>query len=221
MHISAAQSVETIASLKAQGFPIVGETIAYFLSTTASEMDANDAGARGKIQPPIRFEKDRDRLWRGIKEGTLSVVGTDSLTYSARFKDTDFWDCRVGVNMQVADTLALLFDEAINRRGVDLVTLARVLSENAARMYGIFPRKGAIAVGSDADLVVVDPDRDLTLGWQRYRGRADYSLWEGRKVKGAPVMTFLRGQLVMENGEIVIDQGFGRVVEQTMKPRGA
>src|SRR3984893_9658490 len=153
VHISAAQSVETIAALKAQGFPIVGETIAYFLSTTAPEMDANGAGAKGKIQPPIRFEKDRQQLWRGIKEVTLSVVGTDSLTYSARFKESgDFWDCRVGVNMQVADTLALLFDEAINRRGVDLVTRARVLSENAARMYGIFPRKGAIAVGSDSDL---------------------------------------------------------------------
>ena len=69
MHISAAQSVETIAALKAQGFPIVGETVAYFLSTTVSEMDAKGTGAKGKIQPPIRFEKDRERLWRGIKEG--------------------------------------------------------------------------------------------------------------------------------------------------------
>jgi dihydropyrimidinase/dihydroorotase len=222
VHISAAQSVDTIAALKAQGLPIVGETIAYFLSTTAPEMDARGAGAKGKIQPPIRFEKDRERLWRGIKEGTLSVVGTDSLTYSARFKENaDFWDCRVGVNMQVADTLALLFDEAINRRGVDLVTLARVLSENAARMYGIYPRKGAIAAGSDADLVVVDQDKELTLGQYRYRGRCDYSLWEGRKVKGAPMMTFLRGKLVMDNGEVIGNKGFGHPVEQTMRPRGA
>ena len=157
VYISSAQSVDTIATLKAQGFPIVGETLAYFLSTTAPEMGAKGADAKGKIQPPIRFEKDRERLWRGIKDGTLSVVGTDSLTYSARFKASgDFWDCRVGVNMQVADTLALLFDEAINHRGVDLLTLARVLSENAARMYGIYPRKGAVAVGSDADLAVID-----------------------------------------------------------------
>jgi dihydroorotase-like cyclic amidohydrolase len=222
VHISAAQSVETIAALKTQGLPIVGETIAYFLSTTAPAMDLQGVGARGKIQPPIRFEKDRERLWRGIKEGTLSVVGTDSLTYSARFKESaDFWDCRVGVNMQVADTLALLFDEAINRRGIDLVTLARVLSENAARMYGIYPRKGTIAVGSDADLVVVDQDKELTLGQRRTRGRSDYSLWEGRRVKGAPVMTFLRGRLVMENGEVIGDKGFGHPVEQTMKPRVA
>ena len=115
-------------------------------------MDAINAGGKGKIQPPIRFQKDRDRLWRGIKDGTLSVIGTDSLTYTASFKERgDFWDCRVGVNNQVADTLALIFDEAVNRRGIDLVTVARALSENAARMYGIYPKKGVIAVGSAAD----------------------------------------------------------------------
>ncbi len=221
VHISAAQSVDTIATLKSQGFPIVGETVAYFLSTTATEMDAKGAGAKGKIQPPIRFEKDRERLWRGIKDGTISVVGTDSLTYTASFKESgDFWDCRVGVNMQVADTLALLFDEAVNRRGIDLTTLSRVLSENAARMYGIYPKKGVVAVGSDADLAIVDPEAEVALGRHRYRGRTDYSLWEGRKVRGIPVMTFLRGELVMENGEIVAKKGSGRQVEQVMRPRG-
>lgn len=221
VHISAAQSVDTIASLKAQGLPIVGETIAYFLSTTAPEMDAINAGGKGKIQPPLRFQKDRNRLWRGIKDGTLSAIGTDSLTYTASFKERgDFWDCRVGVNNQVADTLALVFDEAVNRRGIDLVTVARALSENAARMYGIYPKKGVVAAGSDADLVVVDPEAEVTLGKHRYRGRTDYSLWEGRKVRGIPVMTFLRGQLAMENGEIVGKKGFGQAVAQVMKPRG-
>jgi dihydroorotase-like cyclic amidohydrolase len=85
-------------------------------------------------------------------------------------------------------------------------------------MYGIYPKKGVIAMGSDADLVVVDPEAEVTLGRQRYRGRTDYSLWEGRKVRGIPVMTFLRGQLVMDNGEIVIDRGFGQAVPQVMKP---
>ncbi|MGH7985960.1 MAG: hypothetical protein ACREQX_06700 [Candidatus Binataceae bacterium] len=147
MHISAAQSVETIATLKSQGFPIVSETIAYFLSTTKTEMDAKGAGAKGKIQPPIRFERDRERLWRGIKEGTLSVVGTDSLTYSARFKESgDFWECRVGVNMQIADTLALLFDEAINRRGIDLVTLAGALRECGANVWHL-SKKGSCGSG--------------------------------------------------------------------------
>jgi dihydroorotase-like cyclic amidohydrolase len=221
VHISAAHTVETLKQLHAQGFNIIGETVACFLSTPAPEMDAKGMGAKAKIQPPIRFEKDKERLWQGIREGTISVVGTDSLTYSAGFKESvDFWDCRVGINLQVADTLPLMFNEGINKGRIDLVTLAKVLSENAAKVYGLYPKKGAIAVGSDADLVVLDPDKEVTLGVTRMRSRADYSLWEGKKVRGVPVMTFLRGALVMQDGEIVGSQPTGKFVEQVIKPRG-
>jgi dihydropyrimidinase len=221
VHISAAHTVETVKRLRADGMNVVGETIAYFLSTTAPEMDAKGMGGKGKIQPPLRFEKDKERLWRGIQEGTISVVGTDSLCYSASFKtEADFWDCRVGINLQVADTLALLFDEGVNRGRIDLPALARVLSENAAKLYGLYPKKGAIEVGADADLVVIDPDREATLGVARHRSHADYSLWEGRKVRGLPVMTFLRGQLVMQDGEIVAERPTGRFVPQVVRPRG-
>ena len=221
VHISAAHSVETIKSLKAQGMKIAGETLACFLATTAPELDAHHLGCKAKIQPPIRFEKDKERLWQGIAEGTITMVGTDSLSYSAGFKEAvDFWDCRVGINMQVADTLPLMFDEGINKGRIDLMTLAKVTSTNAAKMYGIYPQKGVIAPGSDADLVVVDPEKEVTLGVHRMRGNADYSLWEGRKVKGIPVMTFLRGAQVMKDGEIVAETPSGRFVEQLMTPRG-
>src|SRR5207249_10464022 len=165
VHISAAHTVETVKRLRADGMNVVGETIACFLATTAPEMDAKGMGGKAKIQPPIRFEKDKERLWRGIQEGTISVVGTDSLTYSASFKTgTDFWDCRVGVNLQVADTLPLLFDEGGNKGRIDLVTLAKGLSENAAKLYGLYPKKGALTTGADADVVVIDPEKEAMLG---------------------------------------------------------
>jgi dihydropyrimidinase/dihydroorotase len=221
VHISAAHTVETVKRLHAEGLNIVGETVACFLNTTAPEMDAQGMGGKAKIQPPIRFEKDKERLWRGLREGTLSVVGTDSLTYSSSFKtDGDFWDCRVGINLQVADTLPLLFHEGVNKGRIDLVTLSKILSENAAKLYGLYPKKGALAIGSDADIVVLDPEKEAVLGVDRMRSRADYSLWEGRQVKGIPVKTFLRGQLVMEDGEIVAEQPSGRFVEQVVRPRG-
>lgn len=221
VHISSAYTVDTLKHLKQQGMNVLGETVVCFLATTAPEMDAKGMGGKAKIQPPIRFERDRERLWQGIREGTLSVVGTDSLTYSASFKEqADFWDCRVGVNLQVADSLPLMFDEGINKGRIDLPTLARVLSENAAKIYGLYPRKGTIAVGADADMVVIDPDREATLGAHRSRGKADYSLWEGRRVKGLPAMTFLRGELVMQDGEIVGKKPTGRFVEQVTRPRG-
>lgn len=221
VHISAAHTVETVKRLQAEGLNVVGETVAFFLNSTAPEMDAAGMGGKAKIQPPIRFEKDKERLWRGLQEGTLSVVGTDSLTYSSSFKTAgDFWDCRVGINLQVADTLALLFDEGVNKGRLDLLTLAKVSSENAAKLYGLYPKKGALAVGSDADIVVFDPDKETTLGVGRMRSRADYSLWEGRRVKGLPVKTFLRGRLVMEDGEVVAEQPGGRFVEGVVQARG-
>lgn len=204
VHVSAGMTVDLIAWLQARGMPVIGETISLFLATTAQEMDLAGMGAKAKIQPPLRHAADRDRLWRGLQDGTISVVGTDSLTYSSKFKEgADFWDCRVGVNMQSADLLPLLWDEGVARGRLSITDLARVVSQNAARRFGLYPRKGAIMPGADADLVVVDPARQLTLGAARYRGSSDYSLWEGRTVQGAPVMTFLRGELVMRDGEIV------------------
>jgi dihydroorotase-like cyclic amidohydrolase len=204
-------TVDLIEWLQARGMTIVGETISLFLATTAEEMDRADAAAKAKIQPPLRHETDRRRLWRGIRDGSISIIGTDSLTYSAKFKEsTNFWDCRVGLNVQFADTLPLLWDAGVAHGRIDLTTLAKALSENAARRFGLFPRKGAIAPGSDADLVVFDPARQARLGVSRYRGGSDYSLWEDRTVQGVPVMTFLRGELCMHDGEIVSSRPRGR-----------
>jgi dihydropyrimidinase len=213
VHISAAKTLDTVQYLRSSGVNIVGETLALFLNTTAEEMDRKDMGAKAKIQPPIRHEADRQRLWQGLREGTISVVGTDSLTYSSKYKEgADFWECRVGVNLQVADTLPLMLNEGVNNNNIDIETLARVLSTNAAKRFGMYPKKGAIAVGSDADLVVVNPDKEVTLGVERLRGLSDYSLWEGKRVKGAAEMTFLRGQLVMQDGEIVATGPTGEFV---------
>lgn len=221
VHMSAAHTVDTLKQLHSQGLRIVGETLACFLNATAPELDAKGMDKKAKIQPPFRFEKDKERLWKGIQEGTISVVGTDSLTYSSSYKTKgDFWDCRVGVNLQFADTLPLLFDEGVNKGRIDLQTLAKILSENAAKIYGLYPKKGALIPGADADIVVIDQDKEATLGVARMRSRADYSLWEGRKVKGIPVKTFLRGALVMEDGEIVGKAPAGKLVEQVMRPRG-
>lgn len=211
VHVSSAFTLDTMRKMKAQGIKLVGETLGVFLSTTAEEMDEAGMGPKAKIQPPIRHDADREALWDAIADGTISVVGTDSLTYSSKYKEgVDFWDCRVGVNLQVADTLPLMWNEGVTKGRISPVTLAKVLSENAAKRYGLYPKKGAIALGADADLVVLDPERKITLGVDRYRGKSDYSLWEGREVTGAPVMTLLHGDIVSEHGEIVTDKPSGR-----------
>jgi len=218
VHVSSAHTVDTIRRLKAGGMNIIGETVVAFLLTTAQEMDAAGMGEKAKIQPPIRFDRDRDALWQGVRDGTISIVGTDSLTYTSKDRNgPDFWDCRVGLHLQAADTLSLMYDEGVRKRQINLVTLAKVLSENAARLYGLYPAKGAIIAGADADLVVFDPDRSVSLGADRYRGHTDYSIWEGREAQGVAVMTFLRGDLMMQDGEVVADAPAGRhLVDQTV-----
>jgi dihydropyrimidinase/dihydroorotase len=218
VHISSALTLDAIEWLRSRGVQITAETLALFLSTTADEQDQAGVAAKAKIQPPIRGEDDRASLWAALRCGAVTIIGTDSLTYSAEFKQGHgFWEDRVGVNAQFADTLPLLWD-ASAREQVGLETLVAALSENAAKRLALYPRKGAILPGSDADVVVVDPERECELGVHRYRGGADYSLWEGRKVRGLPVMTFLRGELVMCDGEITVDTPNGRYVPAATLP---
>jgi dihydropyrimidinase len=217
VHVSTGMTVDTIEHLQKSGLSVIGETLSFFLSATAEEMDDAGMGAKAKIQPPIRHDADRNRLWKGVRDGVISIVGTDTLTYSAQFKEgVNFWDCRVGVNVQQPDVLPLIWNEGIHRSQIDLMTLVKLLSENAARRYGLFPKKGAIAIGSDADLVVVNPDKEVRLGVNRFRGKSDYSLWEGRLARGLPVMTFLRGELVMQDGEIVTERPAGTYLRKAV-----
>lgn len=213
VHISKAHTVDFIAWLQSQGYPIIGETVVGFLATTAHELVARGVGIYGKIQPPIRFDGDRDRLWRAMREGAITAVGTDSIPYTSKYKaGADFWEARPGLNIQAIDTLPLLLTEGYAKGRCDLELLARVLAENPARHFGLYPQKGVLQPGSDADIVVIDVDREATLGLHRMRGGSDYSIWEGVNVKGMPVMTFLRGELVAEEGEIVAPRPRGRYV---------
>jgi dihydroorotase-like cyclic amidohydrolase len=219
VHIANAHTVDFLAWLQSQGYPIIGETVVGFLCTTAEEAEARKLGTHAKIQPPIKFAGDRERLWRGLREGTITVVGTDSISYSSKYKDAQgFWETRVGLNMQEVDTIPLLFTEGVNKGRIDLATLARVLAENPAKTFGLYPQKGVLAPGSDADILVIDQAQRATLGVRRMRGRADYSNWEGKEVKGMPVMTFLRGALIAEGGEVLARPGGRHVVG--MMPHG-
>jgi dihydroorotase-like cyclic amidohydrolase len=164
VHTSAWQSVELIRDLKDKGWPVFGETLAAFLYWTAPEADARDKGAVGKIQPPIRLDRDRDALWTGVLDGTLTSVGTDCQMYPHSSRtDVDFWDAQVGLGPGMGTALSAVHTSGVLTGRATLEDLARVLSENTARRFDLYPQKGQLAVGSDADVVVFDPTETRTV----------------------------------------------------------
>jgi hypothetical protein len=159
-------------------------------------MDARGMGGKAKIQPPIRFEKDKERLWKGIQEGTLSVVGTDSLTYSASFKtEPDFWECRVGINLQVADTLPLMKGE---QGRIDLVHCQGTVGE--CRQLWSYPKKGAITLVRTLMSSSLIQRSNPWCGTNAVAQATHSGKDAGERRTG---YDFPAGHLTMENGEIV------------------
>ena len=213
VHTSAWQSVELIRDLKDKGWPVFGETLAAFLYWTAPEADARDKGAVGKIQPPIRLDRDRDALWTGILNGTLTSVGTDCQMYPHSSRtDVDFWDAQVGLGPGMGTALAAVHTSGVLTGRATVEDLARVLSENTARRFDLYPQKGQLAVGADADVVVFDPTETRTVTAGDLHSAAGYSLYEGESLTGWPVQTYVRGHLVYDSGSIVATPGHGRHV---------
>lgn len=204
VHISRAPTLDLIDYLRARGHDkLIAETVVAFLSTTAQDREACGCGFKAKIQPPIRFEEDKERLWKAIAAGVVTSIGTDTIPYTSKYKSkAAFWDARPGLNIQTIDTLPLLLTEGYHKNRVDLPKLAALLSENPARYFGAGQTKGKIAPGYDADFVVIDLEKEFKLGHHRMRGGSDYSIWEGQLARGLPTRTYLRGQLVAENGEV-------------------
>ncbi|MCP4916435.1 MAG: amidohydrolase family protein [Proteobacteria bacterium] len=204
VHTSRGHTVDLIERLQGEGYPIISETLVSYLATDAHELESRDMRFMAKIQPPIRYAEDTERLWKGIQDGVVTIIGTDTIPYTSKYKASQpFWGARPGLNIQWIDSLPLLYTHGVNEGRISLSKLAQITSENPARRWGLYPQKGAIAVGSDADLVVVDPDCSMPLGVERMRGSSDYSIWQGRTATAMPVMTFLRGQLAAKDGEVV------------------
>src|SRR6185503_842935 len=191
VHTSAWQSVELIRDLKDKGWPVFWETLAAFFYWTVPEADARDKGAVGKIQPPIRLDRDRDALWTGVLDGTLTSVGTDCQMYPHSSRtDVDFWDAQVGLGPGMGTALPAVHTSGVLTGRATLEDLARVLSENTARRFDLYPQKGQLAVGSDADVVVFDPTETRTVDAGSLHSAAGYSLYEGESLTGWPVQTY-------------------------------
>ena len=204
-HVTSRRSLRPIRRAQAEGLKVFGETCPQYLTLT--EKIIEERGALAKIGPPIRSQSDQQALWKALEDGTLQVVASD---HAPKKKDpkADFLSQSFG-SPSIETLLTVTYDWGINRGLINLVRLAQVLSENPARIFGLYPQKGAILPGSDADLVVFDPCREYTILAENQHSQAGYTLYEGRQVLGWPEMTFQRGKPVLRHGEIVAEPGTG------------
>ena len=205
-HVTAARSLRPIRRAQAEGQRVFAETCPQYLTLTQDVIE--ERGALAKIGPPIRSAEDRAALWEGLRDGTLQVVGSD---HAPKVKDVhgDFLVQPFGAP-QIETVLPLTYDGGVNRGRISVVRVVQVLCENPARIFGLYPQKGTIAVGSDADLVVFDPNREFTMRAENQHSKAGYTLYEGHTVLGWPEASFQRGRRVLWRGEVVAEGGRAR-----------
>jgi dihydropyrimidinase len=224
-HVCGAPARDAIAELRAVDRPIYGEALHNCMCFSLDDYEKPD-GAKYHIGMGLRPREDCEALWEGLRDGLLSTLATDEYTtsYAVKMAGTDI-ETTPGGHVGIETRGVIGFSEGVGRRGFSLRRFVEVFSTNPARVTGLYPRKGVIAPGSDADLVVWDPDAAHTITIDELHHDGDYSPWEGWEVRGRPLTTILRGRVVVEDGELHAQPGDGvfvpRKVERDVLERPA
>lgn len=202
LHLSSREAVEaaTRAKLQHPQLQVRLETTVHHLALTYAT--ASGCGACGKVNPPIRAEGDREALWQAVLEGHIDTVVSDHACCHEAEKGEDIWKAVPGFG-GTALLYPFLISEGYHVRGLSLTRIAELVSANPARAFGLYPKKGSLAVGSDADLVIVDPYKEQVVTPEVLHSAQDFTPFEGMRVRGWPVVTVLRGRVVFRDGQVL------------------
>ena len=211
VHTSSAETLDEVRSFRERGGAIYVETCPHYLTHTYE----SPVGTLGKQNPPLRGPDDLEALWEAIADGTIDTIGSDHAPRLADRKQGTVWSASPGQpNMPLI--LPVLLSEGVNKRGLPLERVAEVTSANVARIFGLWPRKGSLRIGADADLVIADLDAERTVTPALLRSRADYSIYDGMTLRGWAETTMVRGTVVSRDGQVVSRPGQGRFVHRVL-----
>jgi dihydropyrimidinase len=200
VHVSAATGVAAIAASRARGFPIYGETLHQYLLYTAEDYK-RPGGQMYHTYPSLKFAEDQKALWAATAHGAIQAIATDEVCCPLQVKlQGRRIDDTTGGNSGVEPRIALMYTHMVEKRGYGLADFVGLVSSNAAKIMGLYPRKGALSVGSDADIVVLDPRTRRVIRKEDLH-ETDYTPWEGHEVAAWPSLTMLRGKIMVENGQ--------------------
>ena len=203
VHTTAKEGVAAIAEARAAGQPVYGEALHNYLQFTCDDYK-KPGGTAIHTYPAIKFADDRDALIAGLMDGRLATTATDEYT---THKGPKLWGDTIetvcGGHNGIETRMPVAFTKFVAERNVSLQRFVDITSANAAKLLGLYPQKGAIQPGSDADIVLIDPDMNKTLTMDDLHADSDYSIWEGFTCLGYPVLTMLRGKVIVEQGNLV------------------
>ncbi|MCD8390544.1 MAG: amidohydrolase family protein [Firmicutes bacterium] len=218
VHISAKETVEQLEYFLSKGFDITGETCLHYLMFSTEDKKAYtdiDWNHQAKVNPPIRTMSDKDMLWEGIRKGIITCIGTDTTNYSYHTNAIggDFWKAQPGCGDGMSVLMTAMYSEGVNKGKISINEFVKLMSENPARALGMYPQKGALKVGADLDAVIFDPHKKWTFDSTKTYSTHEGSLYDGMEFTGKPMATFVRGNLVAENGKIVAEKPLGEFVK--------
>lgn len=217
VHLTCEGALNAVRNATKRNQKIFVETCIQYLILDASLYEQNFEGAKWVMSPPLREKKDQQTLWAGINQGLVQVVATDHCPFKWEQKlmgKDDFSKIPNG-HPAIENRMELFFSEGVAKNKITLNKYVEVACTNPAKIFGMFPRKGTIAVGSDADIVIFDPNEKHTLSAATHHMNVDYSGYEGWELTGKVKTVFLRGTVAIENNECKIDKGFGKFIKRS------
>ncbi|MDP9308516.1 MAG: dihydropyrimidinase [Actinomycetota bacterium] len=216
VHVSCAESVEPIQLAREKGWNVWGETCTQYFFVDYTFLERPDfEGAKYVYTPPPRDKANQDVLWNAVRTDKLSAISTDHCAF--------LWDGQKTIGKDdfskipnggpgLENRLQMIHEFGVRGGRISLNRLVELLSTNPAKLFGLYPRKGTIAVGSDADIVVFDPEKRVTISASTHHSKSDYNLFEGTEVTGTPELVLLRGNVLVEGDELVAQPGIGQFV---------
>jgi len=218
VHVTCKDAVHPIAKARRAGWDVWGETCTQYFFVDVTDLDEPDfGGAKYVFSPPVRDKSNQPVLWDAVRTDALSVISTDHCAFLLDGQKTlgkdDFSKIPNGAP-GLEERLKMIHHFGVNEGRITLNRMVELLSTNPARLFGLYPRKGTIAPGSDADIVIFDPARKTTLTAATMHGNQDYTLYEGTEVTGDVDTVLIRGTVVVDGGELKVEPGFGRFVKR-------
>ena len=208
-HIGSQNALEQISEERKNGTKIFVETCPHYLTLSHE----NQEGYLAKVMPPIRSQSDVLSVWNAINQNSVNTIGTDHVANQIKLKldGNTVWDALAGFP-GIGTLLPLMLSEGVNKNKITISQLVNLTSMNAAKIFGMYPTKGSLEINSDADITLIDLKKEQKVTTELFGGFSDYIVYDGWELKGWPVKTIVRGQIIAEDFQVIGKPGYGKLV---------